>query len=115
MLLRARKLRENYAKYKNDKDDGLRRRAHLELDRWLMTHRTEVIDLVVEALENRNRKKKRLWTKWPAHKHVCTTCKKKFAEAKPIYTVNDIVCCSYTCWVDAIAIDMINEEEEVNG
>ena len=112
MLLRARMLRENYAKYKNDKDDGLRRRAHLELDRWLMTHRTEVIDLVVEALENRNRKQKRLWTKWPTQKHRCTTCNKKFAESHETYRADNISCCSYTCWATAIST---NEEEEANG
>jgi hypothetical protein len=92
------------------KDEVQRRRAHLELDRWLMENRVQVIHLLVEALENRPKKKRWSLRRWPAHKHRCTECKNEFVEVKPIYKIGAIVCCSYTCWIKAIAA--VHEEEE---
>ena len=103
MLKRAIELRDNLVRHKDSKDGVLRRRAPVELDRWLMTHRMKVIELVIEVLQRqRTPVWKRLRGMWPAHKYVCTACAKEFANSKPIYTVGDIVCCSYECWLKTI-------------
>lgn len=106
MLKRATELRYNLVRHKDSKYEVLRRRAHVELDRWLMTHRMNAIELVIEGLQRqRTPIWKRLRGMWPAHKYVCTACAKEFANSKPIYKVVDIVCCSYECWLKTIKKD----------
>lgn len=108
MLKEAIELRDNLVRYKDSKDEIKRRRAHVELDRWLMSRRLKVIELVIEALQRRGNPKFR-WRLWPTHKYQCTTCKKEFADTNPIYRVDSIVCCSYKCWLDAISKEDANE------
>ena len=86
MLKRAIELRDNLVRHKDSKDEVLRRRSHVELDRWLMTHRMKAIELVIEGLQ---RQRTPVWKllrgMWPAHKYARTACDKEFANSKPIY------------------------------
>lgn len=108
MLKEAIELRDNLVRYKDSKDELKRRRAHVELDRWLMMRRLQVIELVIEALQRRSGMRFR-WKLWPTHKYECTACKKEFADTNPIYKVEGIVCCSYKCWLDAIGKEDTDE------
>ena len=46
----AARLLETYTEFKDSEDDALRRKAHLDLDRFLMKHREEAILLLVDGL-----------------------------------------------------------------
>lgn len=46
----AERLLETYTIHKDSEDENLRRKAHLDLDRFLMQHREEAILLMVDGL-----------------------------------------------------------------
>ena len=46
----AERLLETYTIHKDSEDNSLRRKAHLDLDRFLMQHREEAILLMVDGL-----------------------------------------------------------------
>ena len=46
----AERLLETYTEHKDSQDESLRRKAHLDLDRFLMKHREEAILLMIDGL-----------------------------------------------------------------
>lgn len=46
----AERLLQVYTEHKDSQDESLRRKAHLDLDRFLMRHREEAILLMVDGL-----------------------------------------------------------------
>lgn len=46
----AERLLETYTDFKDSEDENLRRKAHLDLDRFLMQHREEAILLMLDGL-----------------------------------------------------------------
>lgn len=48
----AERLLETYTEHRYSEDDTLRRKVHLDLDRFLMDHREEAILLMVDGLND---------------------------------------------------------------
>lgn len=46
----AERLLETYTLFKDSEDENLRRKAHLDLDRFLMQHREEAVLLMLDGL-----------------------------------------------------------------